>query len=116
MDNINFIDNPFISLNDRLKSLRNSLITRDTIIPIEKAISEIDLHLHTNYSNGYGTASGLVRQAYDKGIKIIAFTDHDGFAGIQEGFKAIQIVKELTGKDIHIVPANRINYKLFFWS
>ncbi|HEX2172464.1 MAG TPA: PHP domain-containing protein [Dehalococcoidia bacterium] len=37
----------------------------------------IDLHTHTDYSDGTDSPAALVRSAYQAGLRIIAVTDHD---------------------------------------
>ncbi|MBN1369349.1 MAG: PHP domain-containing protein [Dehalococcoidaceae bacterium] len=46
-------------------------------------MGSIDLHLHTNASDGRFTPAQLVDIAYDRGLKIIAVTDHDTVDGIE---------------------------------
>ncbi len=50
----------------------------------------IDLHTHSNCSDGSMTPSELVKHAAEKGIKAIALSDHDTVAGIDEAVKAGQ--------------------------
>lgn len=59
----------------------------------------IDLHTHSNCSDGSMTPSELVRHAAEKGLKAIALSDHDTVAGIDEAIEA--------GKQygVEIVPA-----------
>lgn len=44
----------------------------------------VDLHLHTTASDGSDTPRELVRLAKDKGLSVIAITDHDTIAGLSE--------------------------------
>ena len=48
----------------------------------------IDLHVHTTASDGQYTPTQIIEKASDKSIGVIAITDHDTIAGIQEGSKA----------------------------
>ena len=48
----------------------------------------IDLHVHTNASDGQYTPSQIIEKASDKSIGVIAITDHDTIAGIEEGAAA----------------------------
>lgn len=41
----------------------------------------IDLHMHSNVSDGTDTPTGLVQQAHAAGITVMALTDHDTTAG-----------------------------------
>lgn len=74
----------------------------------------VDLHVHSNCSDGTFTPSELVSYALEKGLKAFALTDHDTVAGLPEAFAAaegtpleviagIEFSTEYHGKDIHIV-------------
>ena len=43
--------------------------------------SEIDLHIHTNASDGTDSPEDLIKKIHDSGIKIFAVTDHDTING-----------------------------------
>lgn len=63
----------------------------------------IDLHVHTTASDGQYTPSQIIEFAHDKNIGVIAITDHDTVAGIDEGRKA---AKKL---GITFVPGTELN-------
>lgn len=74
----------------------------------------IDLHLHTNVSDGWLTPTSLVERAAAAGIRVLAVTDHDTTAGIDEATveaarRGLQIVPgiEITavehGRDVHML-------------
>jgi len=44
----------------------------------------IDLHTHTNISDGSFTPTELIRQAKEVGLTAVAITDHDSIAGLDE--------------------------------
>jgi predicted metal-dependent phosphoesterase TrpH len=44
----------------------------------------IDLHTHSNRSDGTESPAGLVRRAHEHGIDVLGLTDHDTTAGWQE--------------------------------
>ena len=48
----------------------------------------IDLHVHTLNSDGSDTSTAVVRKAAQLGLRAIAITDHDAFAGIDEATAA----------------------------
>ncbi|MFA5634464.1 MAG: PHP domain-containing protein [Anaerovoracaceae bacterium] len=48
----------------------------------------IDMHLHTYYSDGTLSPTEVVQRAVDRGMKILAITDHDGFDGVSEALDA----------------------------
>lgn len=74
----------------------------------------VDLHVHSNKSDGSLTPSDLVLEAKKKGLTAFALTDHDTVDGIDEAMEAakgsgvtvipgIELSTEYEGKDIHIV-------------
>jgi predicted metal-dependent phosphoesterase TrpH len=48
----------------------------------------IDLHLHSNASDGEQLPGEVVRSAAEKGLGVIALTDHDTLAGVEAARKA----------------------------
>jgi len=81
----------------------------------------IDLHLHTDASDGLDTPTELVHKANNLGLKAIAITDHDTIDGVQEFLSAGEKKKIITIpgielsikhepereiKDVHIVGLN----------
>ncbi|RRD47418.1 PHP domain-containing protein [Tessaracoccus sp. OH4464_COT-324] len=48
----------------------------------------IDLHTHSNVSDGTDTPTTLVHAAISAGLDVIALTDHDTFAGVAEAQEA----------------------------
>lgn len=74
----------------------------------------VDLHVHSDKSDGSFTPTELVNYALEKGLSAFALTDHDTTDGIEEALKAaegknievipgIEFSSEYEGKDIHIV-------------
>lgn len=63
----------------------------------------IDLHCHTNISDGALSPEDLVKKAYQEGLKAIAITDHDTVTGIS---LAQNVAKELP---IEIIPGIEIS-------
>lgn len=61
-------------------------------------MERIDLHVHSNHSDGTMTPAAVVARAKEKGLVAMALTDHDTTTGISE---AIQAAKE---NDIEIIP------------
>ncbi len=58
----------------------------------------IDLHVHSNRSDGSFTPTELVDHAIEKGLAAFALTDHDTTDGIAEAMAAAE------GKDIEVIP------------
>lgn len=81
----------------------------------------IDLHVHSNKSDGSDSPEALVTMAMAKGLSSFALTDHDTVAGIETAIKyaeslrqagmtdvckvipGIELSTEYMGKDIHLV-------------
>ena len=74
----------------------------------------IDLHVHSNCSDGTFSPAKLVQYAAQKGLKAFALTDHDTTNGIPEALEegsrlgvevipGIELSTNYGGKDIHIV-------------
>ncbi|MFH1932305.1 MAG: PHP domain-containing protein [Pseudomonadota bacterium] len=99
------IDNPFCSMEQRLEALE-AVLSKQNMPVIAKDLQSrrIDFHLHSNYSDGYWTSSGLFLEAYRRGMSYISLTDHDCFTGIEEGFKARDLIYQVTGKKIGFIP------------
>lgn len=85
----------------------------------------VDLHVHSNKSDGSYTPTELVNYAIEKGLSAFALTDHDTTDGIEEALKAaegknievipgIEFSTEYEGQDIHIVGLY-IDYKSDFF-
>lgn len=83
-----------------------------------------DLHSHTLQSDGTLTPSELVQRAADKGVDVLALTDHDVTEGIDEALQAarqlgirlipgVEVSANWEGTTIHVVgldiePGNEI--------
>ncbi len=50
-------------------------------------LMEVDLHIHTTYSDGTFTPEGVIKDAISKKMKAIAITDHDNIDGLFIGQK-----------------------------
>lgn len=58
-------------------------------------MTEVDLHLHTTCSDGTLSPTDLVRLCGERGLKIIAVTDHDSSEGIIEAQIAADQIDDL---------------------
>ena len=45
-------------------------------------MTNVDLHLHSNYSDGVLSPAELVDRVADAGVELMALTDHDTTAGL----------------------------------
>ena len=77
-------------------------------------MSKVDLHLHTSFSDGRLTPLELVTFCYEKGLKVIAISDHDTTEGISQAksvgctlgmevVSAIELGTSLNGAEIHVL-------------
>ena len=66
-------------------------------------MNRIDLHTHSNYSDGSLSPRQLVQLAKETGLRAIALTDHDTVAGVEE---ALAAGEEL---DIEVVPGVEVS-------
>ncbi|MBU1726329.1 MAG: PHP domain-containing protein [Candidatus Omnitrophica bacterium] len=73
-----------------------------------------DLHLHTVFSDGTYTPSGLIKAASEAGLSAISVVDHDTVAGLEpcieigmprgiEVLPGIELTSEYEGLEIHIL-------------
>lgn len=60
----------------------------------------IDMHTHTNYSDGDYSPTELIELAKKQNIKIIAITDHDTLEGIKNAPKNIKGIKVIHGIEL----------------
>ncbi len=84
----------------KLLESRNAY-TVENLFEAEKIIFDektVDLHTHSNYSDGTLTPSELVRHAKEKGLSAIALTDHDTVDGIREA------TAEAQKQEIELIP------------
>lgn len=74
----------------------------------------IDLHTHSNVSDGTDTPTALVHAAANAGLDVIALTDHDTFAGIAEAQEAgrrcgvkvlagVEMSTQFNGESVHLL-------------
>ena len=75
---------------------------------------KVDLHSHTNYSDGFHSPEELVRKAKDDEIDILSITDHDSVNAIEEATEVgeklgVEIIpgvessSDLRGAEVHIL-------------
>ncbi len=75
---------------------------------------KVDLHSHTNHSDGYYSPEELVYKAKDVGIDILSITDHDSTNAIEKATKigrelgveiipGVEISSDIRGLEVHIL-------------
>jgi len=62
----------------------------------------VDLHCHSNYSDGTYTPQELLRQAEKTGLTVLALTDHDTVDGVKEFLATSTPVHQVAGVEISI--------------
>lgn len=76
--------------------------------------SKVDLHSHTNYSDGFNTPLELIDKAKTKGIDVLSITDHDNLAAIEQAAEygkevgieiipGVEISSDIMDREIHIL-------------
>lgn len=75
---------------------------------------KVDLHTHTNSSDGFYSVEELVQKARERGIDILSITDHDSTNSIKEATElgrdlgieiipGVEISSDLRGAEVHIL-------------
>ena len=76
---------------------------------------EVDLHLHTTFSDGTLSPTELVRLCASRGLKVIAVTDHDSTDGVSEALRAaedigglsvipgVELSTDVPGSEVHLL-------------
>ena len=62
---------------------------------------KIDLHMHSNYSDGCLNIVDLAKYAYNKSINVLALTDHDTVLGVNEMIKEYTL--PIIAKDLNSI-------------
>ena len=78
-------------------------------------MAEVDLHLHTTESDGRLTPAELVTLVAQRGLKVVAVTDHDTTGGLEPAWEAgraypqltiipgVELSTDIPGNEIHIL-------------
>ncbi len=77
-------------------------------------MGRVDLHVHTNYSDGLMDPFAIVQEALNKNIAALGITDHDTMDGLSSAEKAgkmygievvpgIEFSADINGKEVHIL-------------
>ena len=75
---------------------------------------KIDLHMHTNYSDGQHSPEELIVKIKESGIDIVSITDHDTVNGIEESIEigkqygievipGLEISSDIRDREVHIL-------------
>ena len=78
-------------------------------------MAEVDLHLHTTFSDGRLTPTQVVNLCAERGLKVVSISDHDSTRGMAEAMEAaaahpdlevipgIELSTDVPGAEIHIL-------------
>ena len=66
----------------------------------------IDLHTHSNVSDGTDSPAQLISKAHAQGLKVIALTDHDSTAGWDAAMAALD--RKSTRLNSSHIPLSRM--------
>ena len=76
---------------------------------------DVDLHLHTTFSDGRLSPTDVVKLCARRGLKVIAVTDHDSTKGIEEALAAgadfpglsiipgVELSTDAAGNEVHLL-------------
>jgi 3',5'-nucleoside bisphosphate phosphatase len=75
---------------------------------------KVDLHIHTNYSDGFYSPEEIILKAKELGLEAISITDHDNLSGIKkatekgneigiEVIPGVEISSDIKDREIHIL-------------
>ena len=78
-------------------------------------MKQIDLHIHSNYSDGSDNPEDIVKKAHDKQLDLIALTDHNTIDGINEfkqacikyrqnALSGVEVSTNYQGQEIDLTP------------
>jgi len=70
---------------------------------------KIDLHTHSNHSDGSLNPTELIAAAAHAGIEVLALTDHDSVAGVEEATRSAAAHSVQAPQSLKIVPGVEIS-------
>lgn len=87
----------------RLHSLKVNVVKKKDIIAYKGRNKMIDLHLHSNYSDGSESMEEVVKRAKQAGLTEISFVDHDRQINVAEARRLSKLY------DMKIIPGIEIS-------
>lgn len=69
----------------------------------------IDLHVHSNHSDGTLRPSELVTLAHESGLSAFALTDHDTVSGVSEAVEAAKTLELRDGSSVKVIPGIEVS-------
>lgn len=75
---------------------------------------KVDLHCHSNVSDGLLTPAEVARRAADRGVELLALTDHDDVAGLAEARAAFEArgLRFLDGSEISVSWRDDVSFHI----
>ncbi|HHX13550.1 MAG TPA: PHP domain-containing protein [Clostridiales bacterium] len=87
--------------------LKENLLPQDELIELlrsscHRQAGEVDLHVHSAYSDGEFEPACLIHMAKQNGVRLFALTDHDGLKGLPEAMEsaAAEKIKLISGVEL----------------
>ena len=80
--------------NQMMIETMHRIYMNNVIKPYKKSEKIIDMHTHTNYSDGDLSPDELIRLAIDRRIGTLAITDHDTLMGIKNVNRNSKLIKD----------------------
>ncbi|RKY29275.1 MAG: hypothetical protein DRP68_07445, partial [Candidatus Omnitrophota bacterium] len=100
-------DDRLVTKENRLKCLENLLkaVKWNVIEKKNDLLGRIDLHHHTTYSDGAKSATGVVFEAWLRGMRAIGITDHNNLEAMLEAVEAWEKIKKIfPHTDFEVIP------------
>ena len=74
-------------------------------------MKQVDLHVHSNKSDGTYSPSELVDYALQKGLSAFALTDHDTTAGLSEAISYAKALAQKGNPSVEVIPGVEFSTK-----
>ncbi|WP_445900294.1 PHP domain-containing protein [Desulfitobacterium sp. THU1] len=92
---------------------------------VEVNLTQIDLHIHTMESDGSLLVKDVIHEAFERGVRILALTDHETTNGVQSAMElsreynikvipGVELVTAFKGHEVHLL--GYFNSEVFFHS
>nr|CAB3502671.1 unnamed protein product [Digitaria exilis] len=85
--------------------------------PVRRPRVSVELHAHSTRSDGTLSPADLVERAHRNGVKVLALTDHDTMAGVQEAVEAAKRypIRIIPGVEISAVHSARQAFSRYLY-
>ena len=96
---------PSVTTQEETVCLPDAQILTTTEVPVDKIPDKfVNLHLHSNYSDGLPSVEAIVKAAVDNGQPAVALTDHGTMMGVADLYEACKKfgVKFIAGNETYL--------------